>query len=362
MIRVLFVFCLVTAFAWPAFAQDTKSKTVEGALQAYFAGDADEGVAVLGKAGFEYERLLVAEMLPSEATVVAEVELAGDAKRLRYPVKLERSLVDGEARWRVGWAPVEAYARALLAVSGEGAGAQIPGGEVWADIRRVPAFPVIVSEQLFVTPFGQVPAEPADGATPEEQLVPPQKLVEHAQRWIGLLLEDDPAPAAVDLMVAPGASWTRTTQALMAPASQGLFKVYMIGQKDDRLVAATAAAPIFGQQSTPQGTAPLIVGVYKAEGGPGVRVKFGDTLVEGEATCGERMSFCATSLEEFRQQSANVVGEAVEKADARVAYVMLAATGDFEYAEVLPYFDALSGALGVPTGKIFMGYIAPDQK
>jgi hypothetical protein len=360
----------LVGFACPAYAQQSAATSVEGALQAHFSADSKAAdAAVLRDAGYAYERMLIAEMLPSEATLFAEVELAQGDVRLRYPLKLARKLDGDMIVWQVSWAPVEAYARGLVQVAGEGGLASVgETGTSWADVERLPAFPVIVGDTAFVTPYGRVAAPETVGkaATADEaksQLPMPKELSEHAQRWVGLTLEDEPGTANVDLLLSRGVAWTRVTQALMAPASLGLFRTYLIGRAGGQVVAHATAAPVVRQ--TPSGAEPMVVGMYRRSDKHAFRMRIGDDLIEGDDVCAERMTFCtgagdSASLDIFKQQVLDLVSAAIKEDKNQIAYVMFAATGEFGAGEVVRHLKALGTALGVPTSKLFIGYIGAE--
>jgi hypothetical protein len=351
-------------FANPAHAQQAASTSVEGALEAYFAeGSGDSAAAVLRDAGFAYECLLVAEMLPSEATLLAEVELARGDTRLRYPIKLARQLDKDTITWKVNWTPVEAYAQGLVAIAGEEALASV--GQVrtgWADIERVPAFPVIVGDTAFVTPYGRVAVpEPSSGNEDAKQA--PQELGKHAQQWVGLTLEDEPGTANVDLLLGKDVAWTRATQALMAPASLGLFRTYLVGRAGADVVAVATAAPVV--RPTAEDAAPLVIGMYREGDKHAFRVRIGDDVIAHEDACGDKMTFCVSSgkngsIDAFEQQSIDKITAAIQHKKAKLSYVMFAATGAFGAGEVARYIEALGQALGMPSSKIFIGYIGEE--
>lgn len=350
----------ICALASPAVAQQAPSPTVEGALQAHFGAESDDAAAdVLRKAGYAYERLLVAEMLPSETTLFVEVELARDDTKLRYPLKLARKLDHGEVRWQVDWSPVEAYARGLVAVGKEDGLAEIDTKSGWTDIERLPAFPIIVGEQVFVTPYGRVATETKTTDDEAAQLAPPKKLAEHAQRWIGLTLEDEPGTANVDLILSPNVTWQRATKALMAPASFGMFRMYVVGSKEGRPVAFATAAPVVRQ--TPEGASPLVVGMYPEGEQNAFRVRIGDDLVGSDKACADGMTFCAKTLADFEQRALDQITAAVTQRQTKIAYVMFAATGDYKASAVANHLVGLGRALGVPSAKVFMGYIGGKQ-
>lgn len=362
MIRTLLLSCcLLLLFAGPAMAEQPASTTVEGALQGYFSQDTeDPAAAVLVESGFAYERMLVAERLPSGASFFVEVELRRDELRFRYPVKLEREGQGDEASWRVEWAPEDEYARALVAMGDIEMLADIEADEPWADIQRLPALPVLVADQAIVTPFGHVSEPPSGSEAADGQLVPPEELVKHAQNWTGLALEDEPGTANADLVIAAGTSWRRVTQALMGPAAVGLFRSYMVGGADGALVALPGVAPVVDGELA-EGVEPLVVGMYPADDGHAFRVRVGDRLIENEDACAERMTLCAESAGPFGRQIGEQISAALEEQPAKIGYVMFAATGDLPVEEVASHLRALGDTLGVPPEKLRVGFIAEEE-
>lgn len=355
----------VMLVAIPALAQAHDPTTLEAAIEHYFAAESTApAVVALNEAGFRYNRLLVAETLPSERAVFVEVELGCQGDKIRYPLKFERRTKDDTVHWKLSWAPAAVYAQTLADVARHDKLAKTDTGSEWAEIQRLPAFPIIVGPKSFVTPYGRVSATkvtPPPGAknTNEpatSQLAPPKELAKHAQRWIGLTMEDDPGSANVDLLIEQKTSWTRVTQALMAPASLGLFRVYLVGRADGNLVAYAAAAPVI--RRAPAGTEPLVVGMYHHGKTHAFRVRLGTEVVADSKACADNMTFCADTLTDFQKESEAHITDALAHHKTKVAYVMMAATGDFPAAEVVPYLAALDEALGLPDGKIFMGYIA----
>jgi hypothetical protein len=362
MLRVVLSCCLLAVLtAAPDGARAQEAPTVEVALQQYFGAESsDEAVEALRGAGFDYERLLVAESLPSRTTVMVEVELASDSGRLRYPLKLARRDAAEGSSWQVDWAPEPVYARALAALSVDGlAGFEAPG--FWADVERLPAFPVVVLADRFVTPFGAVAAEPAEDAEQPAELAAPEDLFKHAQRWTGMILEDAPGPAGIDLIVGADVSWRRATQAMMAPAAVGLFRLYLVGRAGGDLVALASNAPVMGDDATSQ-SAPLVVGMYPAGDQSAFRIRIGERLLDAEDSCAERMSLCAQSAEAFELAAVGHVTDALAEEPTKIAYVLFAATADFSVAQVAAHYRALSVSLGVESQKMFLGFIADEEK
>jgi hypothetical protein len=280
--------------------------------------------------------------------------------------------------WRVVWGPEEVYARALADAATNKKFAKTRAGRPWSEIPRLPAFPIIVGREFMVTPFGKIAAE--DGSAGEKAGIrPPAKLVQHAQRWTGRTLQDDPGSANVDVLLLAGASWKRATRALMAPAMEGLFRIYLVGRGAAGLVGFAAAAPVFGELAS-KGAA-LVVAMSSGEEKPGgvqveggkdaaryaFRIRVGENLLastekpEKENSCAPEATFCAGSVADFKTKLRARVQAAMSRHKVRVGQVVLAATGGVPAATVVRFLGATVDSLGLPTGKIFMGYIAAGK-
>lgn len=358
--RILPVLAIVTLFALPAKAELPASPTVEGALQSYFAPSSEEpAAAVLSESGLSYERMLTAEVLPGGSSLFVEVELRRDGLGLRYPLKLKREKGDGGA-WRVEWAPAEEYARGLVALGDTTMLASMASEEAWARIERLPSLPVLVSDQILVTPFGPISESATPGPRTTDDLAPPEELVEHTQRWAGLVLKDDPGPAGVDLILARNTTWRRLMQALMAPAAAGLYRAYLVGQAEGQLVASSSIAPVVGGD-LPEGVEPLIVGMYPAAGERAFRVRIGERIIEGVEACEEGMTRCVNSPQELEDELADPIRGELGERPVKIGYVMFAATGDTSAALVASYLPALAAAIGVASDKVVIGLIGDED-
>lgn len=356
------------ATASEEIASDEIAQTVAGALESYFAQDS-EAAKVFRAAKIDYKRLLIAHLLPSKDRLLVEVELAHGRSALRYPLRLEdiSSAEDGSI-WRVDWAPDPAYARALAGAAKKGAFARSSAGQSWSKIQRLPAFPVLVGADFFVTPYGRIEVElAAAGSGQSAGLDPPKDLSKHAQRWTGMLLQDDPGTANVDILLSEDVSWKRATQALLPAAMVGLARVYFISMGDDAPVAFPAVAPVFKEMISGEST--LVIGVSSLKlnedaGGYGVGLRMGSRGLEAssekQTECPEKTTFCVSSEDEF---AASLHTRVQEFAAANMApsSVMLAASGDIPAEVVLKFLARARKLMKLPTGKIVVGYIAPQS-
>lgn len=366
---------LGTSVAAPAYAQAPSPKagaqsaqktarTVEGALRAYFSADTAAANAFRA-AGLDYRRILIAHRLPSADRLIVEVELGNGPTALRYPLRLkDDSAAKDGSQWRVDWAPDDAYARALAEAAQNGRFAQAGAGRGWSEIQRLPAFPVLVGADFFVTPYGRIAVDPAaEGAEPSAGLDPPEDLGKHAQRWTGMLLQDDPGSANIDIILADGATWKRATQALLPAAMVGLVRAYYIGQDEGALVATSTVAPVFKQMVS--GDATLVIGVSPTEKARryGVRLRLGGQALapaaEKSGECPESATFCASTDGDFAPQL-QAQARQLKAANTTPAYVMLAASGDILAADMLHYLASARVVFELGAGKIVVGYIAPQ--
>ncbi|MFW5967011.1 MAG: hypothetical protein ACOCV2_05805 [Persicimonas sp.] len=353
--------CLFVLALAPSMAAADAPRTVGAALRGYFSARSEDPAAQkLREAGFAYERMLVAESLPSGLSLMVEVELNRDDTSVRYPLKLKRASQADDAGWRIAWAPEEAYARSLASVENGRSLADIDG-ESWAELERLPALPIIVRSGGLITPFGEVAESPSDRVEDAEEIAPPDKLGEHIESWVGLVLEDAPGPAAVDLIVDQGVSWRQTTRAMMGPASLGLFRIYLVGAADGGLSAQSAVAPVRGEQDE---AVTLVVGMYGSEDSEVYRVRVGGDLIDDGRDCeeGVEATFCADSDEGFRDGLEEVVLPALAEGDTDIAMITFGATGDISTAELAERRLAMADALGVPVDKTFVGFIGEARE
>lgn len=324
-------------------------------------GGTDDALDALVRSGAEFERVLVAEVTPDNRGVVAELEFSYEGRAFRFPIKLDRSEPKASARWTVSWTPEPAYARALIGAIQAGPLPSTDIGDPWAELARLPALPVIVRSDTVFTPFGR--GALIDNANvPESQaLMPPAAVAKAAQRWVGSVLGEDPGPAAVDLMVDPEASWKDLSRVIMGASSSGLFRLQILQQGPEQLVASPAAAPVFGSGRSAEDTAPLVVAMLPHEDGAAFRVRIGDREFRPAEPCRPDVSFCADSPDAYRASLAQAVKSLVAESDTRISYVMFAAGADTTVGEGVSYFQRTHGALGIPQGKVFLGYLSDDD-
>ncbi|MGM0558210.1 MAG: hypothetical protein ACQEVA_17630 [Myxococcota bacterium] len=336
--------------------------TMQAALEQALAseGGADDSLDVLIRSGATFEKVLVAEVTPDNRGVVADLGFDYEGRKFRFPVKLERSEPSAAATWRVAWLPDPEYARALIGAVQGGPLPRSDDGAVWVDAIHLPSLPVIVRSDSVFTPYGRG-ALVAEARAPEDQkLMPPPAVAKAAQRWVGMLLSEDPAPASVDLMIDPRASWRDLSRVVMGVSAIGLFRIHVIQQGPDQLLMLPGAAPVFGTETTPEDAAPLVVAMFPHEDGAAFRVRIGDQEYRPPESCAKDVSFCADSPDSYRASLAQAVESLVARSETRIAYVMFAAGPNTTVGEGLSYFQRTHGALGIPESKVFLGYIDED--
>lgn len=390
-----------------AAAPTASARPVTGALENYFSADSEApAVRALHGAKLAFNRLLVAEVLPGGKTLLAEVALSNKDAAIRYPIKLERDETPSGDAWRVTWAPDVAFAQALVAACEANKLAALQVGRPWEDFHRLPAFPVIVTREYVVTPFGKIDEKPdARAEAPAGALHPSKELTRHVQRWTGQVMLDDPASANVDLLLHADVTWKHATQALMAPAMQGLFRIYFVGHGPRGLYAVSAAAPVFKEAAAATNSSAVIamsaLPTPKVGGdvpGYAFRVRLGDQVLDGKPAaagtpsqapknaelesreggahpdaaaaidCAAAATFCARTLDDFRARLKQRVLAAADgqkaSADGHKAVptqVLLAAPGDLPAMVVVNHLGSLRETLEMTTDRIFAGYSAATE-
>lgn len=338
--------------------------TMQSALDTALSteGGADDALDVLVRSGAEFERVLVAEVTPDNRGVVAELGFSYEGRAFRFPVKFNRSDPESETTWTVAWMPDAEYARALIGAIQGGPLPSSDVGEPWAELTRLPALPLLVRSDAVFTPWGRGALIDDAKAPDTQELMPPAAVARAAQRWVGGVLAEDPAPAAVDLLIAPEASWKDLSRVVMGVSASGLFRIHVIQQGPENLFALPGAAPVFGKGRSPGDAAPLIVAMFPHEDGAAFRVRIGDREYRPDDPCMPKMSFCADSPETYEASLAKTVETLMEQSDANVAYVMFAAGAETTAGDGLSYFRRTHNALGIPEGKVFLGYVGGDTE
>lgn len=351
--------------SWALAQSDTDdgASTMHAALEKALAseGGADDSLDVLVRAGASYEKVLVAEVTPDNRGVVAELGFDYEGRRFRFPVKLERSEPSTAATWKVAWLPDAEYARALIGTVQGGPLPQSDVGEVWADASHLPSLPVIVRSDSVFTPYGRSALVAEARAPKNQKLMPPAAVAKAAQRWVGMLLSEDPAPASVDLMIDPSVSWKDLARVIMGVSAIGLFRIHIIQQGPEQLISLPGAAPVFGSEASPEDAAPLIVAMFPHPDGAAFRIRIGDQEYRPPEPCQPDMSFCADSPDAYRASLAQAVKSLVAESDQKIAYVMFAAGSRTTVGDGLSYFQRTHGALGIPEGKVFLGYVDDEE-
>lgn len=318
---------LVVLLGFPGSAR-AQSTTLEGTLAAAWAAD-DAGLKVLRTSGATLGPVLVIERVPSGA-YVAEVALELGATRVRYPLKLQRDA----GRWQLTWQPTAAYAGALLAMVKSGALPAAVTDVRWADVPRLPALPVIATRARVVTPFGEVAAT-VDG---EPGLRASPLLLRAAQRWIVEVLEDDPAPAGIDLLLDHATSWRDANAVLLSLASAGLYQVHIV----------TADMGVLRVSSPVARPANVVVALYHLNDVFGVRLSADGEEFPGDG-CAPQMSACP--------RAAGGLAAVLERLEAPARSVMFAAAGDVNVGDALGFLVATQAYFGLPPHRLLVGYV-----
>ena len=308
--------------ALPAAAQ-----TLDTSIRQAWDRD-DAGLRLLRENGAALGRVIVAERVPSGAYVVEVALQLPSQTTARYPLKLERR----DTAWKLVWQPEASYASALLSTTKSNALAVTKSTQSWSSQVRLPALPIVATRKRFVTPFGEVEADPAGDFRGSPGL---QRA---ARSWISAVLDDDPGPAGIDVLADRTMSWRALNIVLLSAASAGLYQVSMVGRGDDLNVV-----PVGSPVSRPPVS---VLAIYRADSRLGVRLKVGDELAPSDG-CAEHMTTCITNPEDL---------EAFLDKQTLTGPVMFAAA-DIDVETALPLVNAVAGRIRRPHA-LLVGYVS----
>jgi len=243
-VATLFVaFVIITT---PHDVEASETQTISEAVQQAIDKGEPDRLRILSDQQISLADVLVVERLPQRGASSDEylVEFEGQWRKMtfRYPIVVKKD-DDATDSWRVSWAPRAIYARALVDMLKDGLPRmELSKSQTWSRDVRTPAFPVVITNQGIVTPYGPVGSE---GAGTQRRPLP-----RHAQRWINGAMNGDGAAASVDLLVAPSVSWKRIHTAIYHVASHGMYRLHFIGltgeasKKNRNAVSMPALAPV----------------------------------------------------------------------------------------------------------------------
>lgn len=322
----------------------------------------DQGMRALYARGVRQADVLLIEALPKGGHL-AEVAFDYKGKRLRLPLKLERTQPKPDcASWRLSWAPHPDYINALLNMSQSEALVRLDGAPKtqWSAQARMPALPLIVTRARTISPYGKIElgGEAADKISANaNELAPPQALLLHTRRWLDETLEGESGVGAIDLIADGGASWLDFQRVLLGVASLGLFKVYVVTRQEEGLGVLEANAPVFGSLSGPKAPAPLVIGYYPSANQQGFRVSMGTYILKDEDTCDAQLSFCPANEQALLTRLGALAKKLSERDPALLTRVMFAAPADAPLGASLRQAALTSQGLGLRPGRLFVGYI-----
>lgn len=324
---ILVALCAIAPIAAPAHAEP---RPLGESLERVYATNS-EGLRLLRDNGGVLQGVATLERVRDG--YVVELRVAWQQVVARYPVKLARD----DDVWRLVWQPDAAYAAALVALVTHRGVVDVASDDVWSDTARLPALPVIVTRQRIVTPFGELPT-PSGG----EALEALEGLQRATRAWIVDVLDEDPAPAGVDLLLDPALSWSQLNSVLFNLAAAGLFQATVVTANGGALLLAAPARQ-----------APTIVAVFPLDAAfaPlqwGVRLVV-DEVAVGSSDCAPQMTGCIAAHDEL---------PALLPAEAR-GPLMLAAPASPTVAEVLRFVPVLKSYAAIAPHRLLLGYIAP---
>jgi hypothetical protein len=302
-----------------------------------------EGLRLLREAGAEYRRVLTLERLPS-GNYLAEVQIDVDERPVRYPLKLTRT----SSGWSIVWQPTGAYAAGLASMVKSGSLPDARGATVWTNLQRLPALPIIGTRSRIISPFGEVdPADAAEGKSQGDLDLSPQ-LVRHVQRWVNVVLDQDPAPAGFDLILDRQTDWRFANKLLFNASVVGLYQIALVVNGEDELSVVELSSPV----STRSGeAAPTVVAVYGLDGERfGLRISVDGELVERKGACAVGMTLCIAEASELPDALERVIQPGGHRA-------MFAAQGDVRVGDAVALVAAFVDFMGLPDYHVLMGYV-----
>lgn len=350
--RILTICLGLLAFAFAANA--TAASTLEMAARAEFV-DQSTGPGILAEAGARPTELLIAERLPDGSWGI-EFGFELEGRQGRMPMRVR----EVDSRWSVVWSPDPSYGSSLANILRSGALPQSESKREWADLRRMPAFPAIVTAKRVITPFGVIEkesseTEPGGFRRPDPRRSGPlptsQALARHAERWIDEMLGGDPAPAGFDLIVDASINWERFNAALFSIAGIGLYLGEIVAVNDDGFAAIPFAAPIGA--ATGKKPPEMVMALYQIDAGWGVRLVIDKELVETGGGCPEPMAICPETPAALRADLTALTGK------RKFERVMFASPGSTSTADAIAWIESAEEVLRLDAHHLFVGFIAP---
>ena len=364
--RVCLVVVWLTVMMMMPPAAMASKPSPEAAIEEAFAPGGDPALVALSQRGARPLRLLVAERL-AQGELVVEVALSWQDQVIRYPLRLAQRRADGCVQWEVSWSPDEAFGQALLNMTRSGTlptlGEDAP---VWGNIKRLPTMPLILTRRAILTPFGSIDPTPAPSTGVGQRAVsgvePPSALVSHTERWLDEVLGGDPGAASVDVIADASVSWRDLTRLVFGVASQGIFKIYLVGAREEGLGVLETAAPIFGALPGVERPVPLVVGYYPraraSDGLTGFRISQGKALLRDEGVCDEEMSFCVADTAALNTRLGQLGETMRQKEPGNPAFAMFATEGGVLIGEAVGWLSGIGEGLGIAQRRVFIGYIS----
>lgn len=304
--------------------------TLDDALAEIFATD-DAGLRLLRDNGASHFGVLTLERLPS-ASYVVEIGVEIEGVTARYPLKLGRE----DGAWTLQWQPAAVYASALLAMMKNDVLPHVVTTSKWANVARLPALPVIATRKRYVTPFGEVALDDRGDTATQGDLELSPALVQAGQSWVRRVLDDDPAPAGIDLLLDPSVSWRVTNKVLYNMSTVGLYQVTIVMRDGGAMHVAAPARQ-----------ANFVVALYPLADRFGVRVAGSDGPLPGDG-CADQMTACITQPNEL---------DAIITTSELIAPLMFAASAEVAAGDVLRFANHFETLTGLPPHRLLVGYV-----
>ena len=354
-LSVCFGLCaaLIACAAQPALASDPHP-TAQAALQAALESPTLAGLKTLKSKQGVWAGARGLERLPAGGWL-AQVKVRVGTRTLRVPMKLKRAPIKGCERkgWEVTWAPSAAYVGALVNLTTNDLVPSLahPSSTVWSTALRMPTLPVVLTRTSVVTPWRTV----ALGQTPGAKMSLIKEVVVDAKRWTREILEDDQAPASLDVVADARVTWLGMQRVLLSAATVGFYKFYLVGHTKGILQSVEVNAAVF--KPNPK-RPPLFVAYTPSKPDETFRLMYmGQPMLPPESCA----AACFATPDQFGASLAHVA-KVLNQHDGQRALKTLtkavfATTADTTLGTLMPWVARMPESLGIQPSSLTVGLI-----
>lgn len=199
---------------------------------------------------FKFERILSMEKLPEKllnsrpnSTTRYAIEFSMKGKQsIRLPAKVSKH----NNKWLIDWLPKTEYFTALKNLIQSKQLTQFDQNalaikstqvKAWTQTSRLPTFPLIVTSQKMISPFG-VLEKNKKGAKHTALRI-------HIRKWLNEILGNDPAPASFEIITPATTQWIAIHRIMIELAGiHGFFEMHWVGVSKNNMVSLPLLASI----------------------------------------------------------------------------------------------------------------------